>query len=139
MLCWSSYLLLFSENAVIPHCVPKFFPLFGSLYLSWTWHQLFFFDLAWQVSHGVLYTAERPASLGYDLSTTDFWSNPMESLQHLFFYCPLAVSVLCWVQSLICFVMCCFIFPRMSCVWCLRFFVICLTSVNFVFGRLVMT
>ena len=77
------------------------------MYWSWTWRQLFFFDLdrtvidlAWKVSHGVLYTAERLASFGYDLSTTCFCSDPMESLQHLFFYCPLAVSVFSWVQSL---------------------------------------
>ena len=87
----SSYLLLLSENVVSPHCEVKFFPIFGSLYWSWTWRQLFFFDLdrtvidlAWKVSHGVLYTAERLASFGYDLSTTCFRSDPMESLQHLF-------------------------------------------------------
>ena len=103
----SSYLLLLSDNAVSPHCEVKFFPLFGSLYWSWTWRQLFFFDLdrpvidlAWKVSHGVLYTAERLASFGYDLSTSCFCSDPIESLQHLFFYCPLAVSVFSWVQSL---------------------------------------
>ena len=69
----SSYLLLLSDNAVSPHCEVKFFPLFGSLYWSWTWRQLFFFDLdrpvidlAWKVSHGVLYMAERLASFGYD-------------------------------------------------------------------------
>ena len=32
--------------------------------------------------------------------TTCFCSDPMESLQHLFFYCPLAVSVFSCVQSL---------------------------------------
>ena len=54
----SSYLLLLSENVVSPHCEVKFFPIFGSLYWSWTWRQLFFFDLdrtvtdlAWKVSH----------------------------------------------------------------------------------------
>ena len=103
----SAYLFLLSENAVVPHCETKFFPLFGSLYWSWTWRQLFYFDLdrsvidlAWKISHWVPYTAERLASFGYDLSTTCFFSHPMESLQHLFFYCPLAVSILSWVQSL---------------------------------------
>ena len=57
-------------------------------------------DLAWKISHGVLYTAESLASFGYDLSTTCLCSDPMELLQHLFFYCPPAVSVLSWVQSL---------------------------------------
>ena len=41
----SAYLFLLSENAVSPHCEEKFFPLFGSLYWSSTWRQLFFFDL----------------------------------------------------------------------------------------------
>ena len=57
----SAYLFLLSENAVSPHCEEKFFPLFGSLYWSCTWRQLFFFDLdrpvidlCWKVSHGVL-------------------------------------------------------------------------------------
>ena len=77
------------------------------MYWSWTWRQLVFFDLdrpvidlAWKVSRGVLYTADRLASFGYDVSITCFCSDPTESLQHLFFYCPLAVSVFSWVQSL---------------------------------------
>ena len=41
----SAYLFLLSENTVVPHCETKFFPLFGSLYWSWTWRQLFYFDL----------------------------------------------------------------------------------------------
>ena len=56
-------------------------------------------DLCWKVSHGVLYTAERLAGFGYALSTACFCSAPVESLQHLFFHCPLAVSVLSWLQS----------------------------------------
>ena len=49
---------------------------------------------------GVLYTAERLAGFGYALSTACFCSAPVESLSHLFFHCPLAVSVLSWLQSL---------------------------------------
>ncbi|XP_015771366.1 PREDICTED: uncharacterized protein LOC107349700 [Acropora digitifera] len=151
----SAYLFLLSENAVVPHCETKFFPLFGSLYWSWTWRQLFYFDLdrsvidlAWTISHGVPYTAERLASFGYDLSTTCFCSDPMESLQHLFFYCPLAVSILSWVQPL-CFLLllcaprCCFVMlylvsPRMSCWWFRRFFVTYLMFLSFIFGWLAM-
>ena len=48
---------------------------------------------------GVLYTAERLAFFGYALSTPCFCSDPMESLQHLFFNCPLVISVLSWLQS----------------------------------------
>ena len=96
-----------SENDVCPHCEEKFFPLSGSLYWSCTWHQLFFFDfdrpfidLCWKVSHRVLYKAERLASFGYALSTACFCSAFVESLQHLFFHCPLAVSFLSWLQSI---------------------------------------
>ena len=102
-----TYLFLLSENAVSPHCEEKFFPLLGSLYWSCTWHQLFFFDLdrpvfdlCWKGSHGVLYTAERLAGFGCALSTACFCSAPVEFLQHLFFHCPLAVSVLSWLQSI---------------------------------------
>ena len=103
----SAYLFLLSENAVSPHCEEKFFPLFGSLYWSCTWHQLSLFDLdrpvidlCWKVSHGVLYTAERLAGFGYALSTACFCSARVESLQHLFFHCPLPVSVMSWLQSI---------------------------------------
>ena len=104
----STYLFLLSESVVPPHCIVKFAPLFGSLYWSATWHQLFFFDfdrpvidLSWKVAHGVLYTAERLASFGYSVSTVCFCSSPLESLQHLFFDCPLASSVVSWLQSLL--------------------------------------
>ena len=104
----SVYLNLLSERFVRPHCEVKFFPLFGSLYWSSTWRQLFFFrldrpviDLCWKIAHGVLYTAERLSSFGYDLPTACFCGCPMESLQHLFFICPLASGVWDWVQSLL--------------------------------------
>ena len=57
-------------------------------------------DLAWKISHGVLYTDKSIVSFAYDLSTTCFCSDSIKSIQHLFFYCPLAVSVLSWVRSL---------------------------------------
>ena len=89
-----------------PHCVAKFRPLFGPLYWSATWRQLSFFvldrpviDLSWKVAHGVLYTAERLSSFGLNIPTACFCSCPLESLQHLFFDCPLATSVLSWLQS----------------------------------------
>ena len=96
----SAHLFLLSENAVFAHCEEKAFPLLGSLYWSCTWRQLFFIDLCWKVSHGVLYMAERLAGVCYALPTACFCYAPMESLQHLFFHCPLAVSVLSWLQSL---------------------------------------
>ena len=86
----------------------KLFPLFGSLYWSATWRQLFLFDLdrpvidlSWKVAHGDFYTAECLPSFGYDIPLSCFCSAPCESLKHLFFDCPFAVSVLSWLQSLL--------------------------------------
>ena len=104
--CKSAYWFLLSELVVSLHYVETFFPLFGSLHWSATWHQLFLFDLdrpvidlSWKVAHGDLYTAECLSSFGYDIPLSCFCSAPCESLQHLFFDCPLAVSVLSWLQS----------------------------------------
>lgn len=103
----SCYLHLLSENMSPPHCVDKFLPVFGVLYWSTTWRELFFFDLdhpvidlSWKIAHGVLYTAARLSSFGYDLSTSCFCGPISETLEHLFFSCPLAQSVLSWLQSL---------------------------------------
>ena len=102
---WYQYLL--TENLGTPHCVEKFLPTFGVLYWSTTWGELFFFntdhqviDVSWKIAHGVLYTAARLASFGYDLCTSRFCGPVSETLEHLFFYCPLAHSVLSWLQSL---------------------------------------
>ena len=104
----STYLMLLADHAVSPHCEEKFFPVFGALYWPSTWRQLFLFDidrtvidLSWKIAHGVLYTAQRLSSFGYDLSTASLCGHNMESLDHLFFYCPLASSVLSWLQSLL--------------------------------------
>ena len=101
----SCYQYLLSENLSPPHCVAKFLPTFGALYWSTTWRELHFFDtdrcvidLSWKIAHGVLYTAARLASFGYDFNT--FCGPVSETLEHLFFYCPLAYSVLSWLQSL---------------------------------------
>ena len=97
----SAYSLLLIDRSIVAHCVEKFFVPFGQLYLSSTWRQLFFFDidrpvidLSWKIAHGVLYTAERLASFGYDIPTACFCGHPTESLDHLFFHCPLETSVL---------------------------------------------
>ena len=104
----SAYSLLLIDRSVVPHCVEKFSVPFGQLYWSTTWHQLFFFDigrpvidLSWKIAHGVLYTAERLASFGYGIPTVCFCGQPTESLEHLFFHCPLAASVLSWLHSLL--------------------------------------
>ena len=104
----SVYLTLVSELPGVPHCVGKFLPSFGPLYWPSTWRQLFFFDmdrqvidLSWKVAHGVLYTADRLSSFGYAIPTACFCGHASESLDHLFFSCPLAVSVLSWLSSLL--------------------------------------
>ena len=104
----SAYLTLVSELPGVPHCVGKFLPSFGTLYWPSTWRKLFFFDmdwqvidLSWKVAHGVLYTADRLSSFGYAIPTACFCGHALESLDHLFFSCPLAVSVLSWLSSLL--------------------------------------
>ena len=104
----SCYLYLLSESIVQPHCVVKFAPTFGALYWPATWRQLSFFDLDrqvidlnWKVAHAVLYTAQRLVSFGLPVTLSCFCGSPVESLEHLFFYCPLAQSTLSWLQSLL--------------------------------------
>ena len=101
------YLFLLTNDLPTPHCVVKFTPTFGDLYWSTTWRELFFFDidrpvidLSWKIAHGVLYTADRLFSFGYSVPVVCFCGPVAETLQHLFFPCPLAQSVLSWLQSL---------------------------------------
>ena len=103
----SSYCFLLSEHYSPPHCIEKFLPTFGVLYWSTTWRELFFFDpdrpvidLNWKIAHGVLYTADRLLSFGYSYDPSCFCGHALESPSHLFFHCPLAQSVLSWLQSL---------------------------------------
>ena len=103
----SCYLYLLSENVVQPHYVMKFASTFGRIHWPTTWRPLSFFDLDrqvidlnWKIAHGVLYTAQRLASFGLSVPLPCFCGSPVESLEHLFFSCPLAQSVLCWLQSL---------------------------------------
>ena len=81
---------------------------FGNLDWSSTWKSLFFMpldrdviDLSWKVSHGVLYTAERLISFGYNIPSQCFCGYHTENAEHLFFSCPLAKSGLDWIQSLL--------------------------------------
>ena len=103
----SVYTYLLSEHRSDPHCVAKFARQYGPLYWPLTWDQLHWFDmdrpvidLSWKVAHGVLYTAERLSSFGYAVPTDCFCGPAVESLEHLFFSCPLAQSVLSWLFSL---------------------------------------
>ena len=106
--CKSCYQLLLSINPCTPHCIEKFRPSFGCLDWSSTWKSLFFMpfdrqaiDLNWKIAHGVLYTAERLTSFGYDVPKACFCGYHLESLEHLFFSCPLAQSGIAFIQSLL--------------------------------------
>ena len=103
----SCYVYLLSESYSPPHCVLKFSHRFGNLYWSTTWRQLSLFsldrpviDLSWKISHGVLYTAARLFSFGINYGVSCFCRLAPETPEHLFFSCPLAQSVLSWLQSL---------------------------------------
>ena len=103
----SWYLFLLSERLTDSHCVEKFAPTFGVLYWPSTWPSLSFFDLDrqvidlnWKIAHGILYTAESLFSFGLSIPLPCFCGAPVETLSYLFFACPLAQSVLSWLQSL---------------------------------------
>ena len=59
------------------------------------------FDLNWKICHGVPYTAERLSSFGYAVHMSCFCGYHTESLEHLFFSCPLAQSGIAWIQTLL--------------------------------------
>ena len=106
--CKSCYELLLSLNPCVPHCVEKFRPSFGDLEWPCVWRALFLMpldrqviDLNWKVAHGVVYTAERLRSFGYDVPEACFCGYHTESLEHLFFSCPLVQSGIAWIQSLL--------------------------------------
>jgi len=58
-------------------------------------------DLSWKVAHGVLYTADRLISFGYQLSLVCFCGYHLECPKHLFFLRPLAQSGLDWIFCLV--------------------------------------
>ncbi|XP_078355512.1 uncharacterized protein LOC144656140 [Oculina patagonica] len=106
--CKQCYQLLLSFNPCTPHCVVKFRPFFPNIDWLSTWSSLFLLpldrqviDLSWKIAHGVLYTAERLVSFGYDFPLACFCGHHTESLRHLFFDCPLAQSGISWIQSLL--------------------------------------
>ena len=104
--CKVSYQLLLSLHEVQPHCVLKFASSFGLLDWPATWKALQFMpldrqvrDLSWKIAHGVLYTADRLISFGYQYLPSCFCGYHLECSEHLFFSCPLARSGLDWIQS----------------------------------------
>ena len=106
--CKCCYDLLLSMRPCIPHCVIKFRPSYPNLDWLSTWRSLFFLpldrqviDLNWKIAHGVLYTAERLISFGYAYDPMCLCGSHAETLEHLFFSCPLAQSGIAWIQSLL--------------------------------------
>ena len=98
------------RSSVIPHCVSKFRPLFGDLYWPTTWSQVHVMpfdhhvaDFSWLLAHGVVLTADRLRSSFRMASVPPdcFCGALLETSGHLFFECPLAQSVLAWIQSLL--------------------------------------
>ena len=106
--CKSCYQLLLSLNPVQPHCVVKFSSNYGDLDWDSTRRTLLFMpfhrkpiDLCWKVAHGVLYTAHRLVSFGLNVPSDCLCGDCDETLEPLFFHCPLAQSGLDWIQSLL--------------------------------------
>ena len=103
--CKFVYQYILSIKVSLPHCVAKFLPIYGTLHWPSTWKQLFLMpldrkviDLNWKLCHGVLYTAARLSSFGYNHYTTCFCGSPMENCEQLFFSCPFARSSIDWIQ-----------------------------------------
>ena len=106
--CKSCYVTLEQANTAQPYCVVKFGLFYGPLDWGLVLSSFFLIpldrrvsDLAWKVAHGVLYTAKRLHGFGYGLSPLCFSGFPLESLKHLFIFCPMAQSGLTWIQSLL--------------------------------------
>ena len=103
----ASYAFLLEQSFVVPHCVWKWHPVYGDLYWDATWSQFTFsnflrtaVDLSWKITHGVLHNLDRLASFGYTNLKNCYCGQSGESLEHLFYSCPLAQSVLGWVSVL---------------------------------------
>ena len=86
-----------------PHCERKFRFIFAPLYWPTTWGQVHLMpldrpviDLCWCDSHGVCTRLSALSFFGYDIEQNLFCGLPLESLYHLFFFCPLAQSGISW-------------------------------------------
>ena len=104
--CKSCHQLILSLNPETPHCVDKLRFDFSNLIWAATWKSPLFMpldwkslDLRWKIAHGVLYTAHRLLLFGlFDVPLACFCGHPAETLEHLFFHCPLAQNGLDWIQ-----------------------------------------
>ena len=102
------YNLLLSMSPCDPHCIIKFNAVYSGIDWPTTWSSLFFFpldrvviDVNWKIAHGVLYTADRLISFGYNIPALCFCGLAPETHEHLFFSCPLAQSGVSYIQSLL--------------------------------------
>ena len=106
--CKSTYQVLLSLLPAVPHCISKFRPSFGVLDWPTTWRSLFFLpldrhvcDFNWLIAHGVLYTTERLSSFGLSVTLACFCGYHTESLEDLFFSCPMVQNGYVWVQTML--------------------------------------
>ena len=90
-----------------PHCIEKWRPVYGPLYWEATWKQFYFSrflrsatDLSWKVAHNVVFTLDCLVRCGYSNLKNYYCGTATESLEHLFYSCPLAQSVLGLVSLL---------------------------------------
>ena len=100
------YVSYLSSVVCVPRCVSKFSPIYSNLDWVATWSGLscmpldrHVFYLNWQVAHGVLFTVDRLISFGYNYDPACFCGFGDESLEHLFFSCPLVQQGIARVQS----------------------------------------
>ena len=103
----NNYLFLLESSFREPHCVEKWRPRYGELYWDSTWSQFWLscfhrsaVDLSWKIEHGVLFTFDRLRSFGYSGFKDCYCGQSGKSLEHLFFSCPLAQSILDWISVL---------------------------------------
>ena len=132
----STYSLLLEFHRREPACVVSFGRVFGPLYWPSTWAQLFWFsldrpviDVSWKIAHGVLRTGQRLVStFGMSHIPIACFCNPLstESLEHLFFSCPLAQAVLSWLRP-----SCPAVLPSFR-LCCVDMYCLALTVTNFV-------
>lgn len=103
--CKACYQLLLSLKPAQPHCVVTFRPVYGDLDWDSTWKTLFFMplnrkliDLCWP---RCFVHCSPPCFFGLNVPLDCLCGHSDETLEHLFFYCPLAQSGLEWIQSLL--------------------------------------
>ena len=87
-----------------PHCTQKYSSTYPDIDWVSTWRTLHLMPLDrqviylnWRKAHGVMYTADRLISVGYQFDPMCF-CGATETPEHLFFSCTLAQQGIAWVQ-----------------------------------------